>query len=271
MIGSRYRPVALPDLLAACRGERSLPPRCVLVTFDDAYREFAENAWPVLKRLGIPATLFVATGFPDQPERAFWWDRLWQSVMETQLEAIETPLGLTDLSDKRQRPRAAVSLVEFHKTLPYEEAMQSVDDLCERLGAGPARSDVLSWSELRTLAAEGVHLASHSRNHPLLTQVSPAVQRAEVEGSRADLMANVAQHFEAEAFAYPGGRYDVQSTNLLRELGFVIAFTTERGTNRLRHTDPLRLRRVNVGSRSHSDLIRAQLAIGTLRWRTIGL
>ena len=271
MLLRQYQPVGLPDVLAASRDETVLPPRSVLVTFDDAYQDFRENAWPVLRRLGIPVTLFVPTAFPDRPERSFWWDRLWQAVVDARgRAALETPLGPLRVTRERQRYRAASSLVEFHKTLPHDEAMHSVDALCERLSAQPARSEVLGWDDLRALAAEGVFVAPHSRNHPLLTRVSAAVLRAEMEGSLIDIETHVPQRVKGAAFAYPGGRFDQQTTEMLRELRFDLAFTTERGTNRLGHTDPLCLRRINVGRRAHSDLIRGQLAVGTLRHRTIG-
>ena len=59
----RYAPIAVDDLLAARRGERALPRRAVLVTFDDGYRDNLEHAAPVLHRLGIPALIFLPTAF----------------------------------------------------------------------------------------------------------------------------------------------------------------------------------------------------------------
>ena len=50
---------ATPDRLAALAGAEAAPEPLVLVTFDDAYVDFLDHAWPVLDRLGIPATVFV--------------------------------------------------------------------------------------------------------------------------------------------------------------------------------------------------------------------
>jgi peptidoglycan/xylan/chitin deacetylase (PgdA/CDA1 family) len=44
------------------------------ITFDDGYRDNFDNAAPILERLGLPATFFVATGFIGTDEVA-WWDR----------------------------------------------------------------------------------------------------------------------------------------------------------------------------------------------------
>jgi len=58
-----YRPVGLDDVLAHYGSGRPLPPRAVLITFDDGYRDNLENALPVLKRYGYPAVLFVPIAF----------------------------------------------------------------------------------------------------------------------------------------------------------------------------------------------------------------
>lgn len=49
------------------RGDECLPQRPILVTFDDGFADFADAALPVLRDLGIPATLFVTTGWIGQP------------------------------------------------------------------------------------------------------------------------------------------------------------------------------------------------------------
>jgi peptidoglycan/xylan/chitin deacetylase (PgdA/CDA1 family) len=266
----RHRPIGLSDLLAAQRGIRPLPPRAVLVTFDDAYRDFMDNAWPILVRHGIPATLFVPTGYPDVADASFWWDRLWQAVLAAPAGALETPLGPVELTDLASRRTAARSLVEFHKRLAHDEALESVAALTERLGGTTARRDVLGWDDLRRLAAAGVQIAPHSQSHPLLTRLGPDRVTAELSGSRRDLERHLDGNVFGSAFAYPAGQHDDATTAALAQLGFELAFTTERGINRIGRSDPLRLRRINVGLRSGPELVRAQMAFFTLRYRTRG-
>jgi len=58
-----YTPVTLDQILAARDGGPQLPPRAVLITFDDGYRSFYTQAFPVLKAMNIPAVLSVVTGW----------------------------------------------------------------------------------------------------------------------------------------------------------------------------------------------------------------
>jgi peptidoglycan/xylan/chitin deacetylase (PgdA/CDA1 family) len=60
-----YAAVSLDDVLAYYRDGAELPPRAVLITFDDGYRDNLENAVPILQRHGYPAVLFVPIGYLD--------------------------------------------------------------------------------------------------------------------------------------------------------------------------------------------------------------
>jgi peptidoglycan/xylan/chitin deacetylase (PgdA/CDA1 family) len=63
--------ISVSEYVDACRAKRPLPPRTVVLTFDDGYRDFAETAWPVLRARGWRATMFVCG---DLVEAAQPWD-----------------------------------------------------------------------------------------------------------------------------------------------------------------------------------------------------
>src|SRR3989304_984073 len=66
-----------------CVQRRRYPDRSLCaITFDDGYRNNYTNAFPVLKRMGVPATIFLTTGFID---RKF---PLWPDALEMSLGAI---------------------------------------------------------------------------------------------------------------------------------------------------------------------------------------
>lgn len=66
----RYTPVTVTQLVQAMaqHGE-DLPPRPVVLTFDDGYADFYTSAWPALQRYDFTATLYIATGFVGSTSR----------------------------------------------------------------------------------------------------------------------------------------------------------------------------------------------------------
>jgi peptidoglycan/xylan/chitin deacetylase (PgdA/CDA1 family) len=257
-VTSRYRAISLEELLAVRRGEKELPLRSVLVTFDDGYRDFAEHAWPILQQHRIPAVLFIPTSFPGNPGRAFWWDRLYGALRSKGVAGtIDSPIGMLRFESEADRLNVYRRLRATVQSLPHEEAMSLVDEICEPLGAPPAQSEVLGWPDVRRLKSEGVDLAPHSRTHPLLDKVPVETARAEIVGSLEDLEREVGRG--PRVFAYPGGGESRKVAHILGEEGFELAFTTTRGTNDVRTADWLRLRRINVGRASAVPLVRVQL------------
>jgi peptidoglycan/xylan/chitin deacetylase (PgdA/CDA1 family) len=261
VLAERYRPVSMAEVLEALPDPRRLPPRAVLVTFDDAYADFAEHAWPVLVSASVPATMFVPTAFPGQPAMRFWWDRLWDALRTTALpEVPDSPCGHLPLGNPKERGAAMRALRGWLKGRPHGLAMSGVDRLVEALlpdgepGRGPS---VLGWDDLRRLAGAGLTLAPHTRTHALLDRVPAETAIEEIAGSREDLEREVGP--VPAVLAYPSGAHDGEAVEAARWAGMVLAVTTERGGNDMRRADPLRIRRINVGGRAHAPLVRGQL------------
>jgi peptidoglycan/xylan/chitin deacetylase (PgdA/CDA1 family) len=254
-----HRPcLSLDDLLAVRRAERTLPPGAVMVTFDDAYRDFLAHAWPVLRRHGVPATLFVATAYPGDPSAAFWWDRLWAALNTTERRGpVDSPAGPLSLSGPDERRAAARRLREWVWATPHVDAMAGLEQVLDDLGAPPARGSVLDWDALRALQGEGVAIAGHTRTHPMLNRLSTSEAQEEILGSLADLERELGS--APPAFAFPAGGYTRALADWTGEAGLELAFTTERGVNDLREGAWRRLRRINIGPRTSLPVLRLQL------------
>jgi peptidoglycan/xylan/chitin deacetylase (PgdA/CDA1 family) len=258
-LARRFRVVDLRRVLEALDGGPPLPRRAVLITFDDAYRDFATEAWPILERLGLPATLFVPTLFPDNPETAFWWDRLYRAVHRGGLDRLETsfsrPLSLATMRDRNESLRRLQRLV---KAAPHEEAMRWVDEVCEAVGRDACRDNgVLGWQRLKQLADRGVTLAAHTRTHAILSQLSPAQILEECSGSRQDLCDQIGS--DLPVVSYPDGGYDEWVIHLVREAGFRLGLTTADGINNLASDDGLLLRRTNITPRTNPLIFRIRM------------
>lgn len=257
---AHYDVVAASDVTAAfqSRNLKQLPPRAVLVTFDDGYYDFEEQAWPVLKRYNIPATLFVPTAYPDRPEQTFWWDDLYHALQNTtRRDDLKTPIGILSLSDVASRNQMYQRLKNYIKTLKHQEALSVVRELSQSLGVKSAHNCIMSWDLLRKLSQEGLALGAHTRTHPLVNRISLAEAREQAIGSLHDLQSQMG--FALPIFAYPSGEFSDEVAKMLEEEGFALAFTTMRGINKLDDMDPFKIRRINVGGRTTLPLLRAQM------------
>jgi peptidoglycan/xylan/chitin deacetylase (PgdA/CDA1 family) len=249
---------SMPELISACQGHSTLPPKSVLITFDDAYRNFDECAWPILKRYSFSVSIFVPTAFPGNQERIFWWDKLEYGFSQTFMrDPLQTPIGRLPLGTDRQRTHAFKRLRKYVKTLPHHQALAFVDQICVGLNCVYFPRKVLNWDDLRRLAKEGVTIGAHTQTHPLMNRISIQAARDEVIGSMKDLQREIG--IADPVFAYPDGRYTKEVVQAVKDAGFYLAFTTLRGTNDLDHADHFRMRRNNIGRRATQPILRARL------------
>jgi peptidoglycan/xylan/chitin deacetylase (PgdA/CDA1 family) len=256
LLAKRNDFISVDDLLRRADGGPALPRRSLLLTFDDAYVDFAEHAWPALRERGLAAVLFVPTAYPDSEAR-FWWDRVYRAVTTSSRPSVTTPGGELPLRSAKERVAAYRSIREDLKALPHDRLLEAVEKLVRQLGGDRPDELVLGWPRLRELAGEGVTLAPHTRTHPLLPRLDPASFDAEIAGSRDDLAKMTGS--DTAAFAYPAGANSPQVAAAVRAAGFRVAFTTARGVNDLPAANWLLLRRINVSVGTPFAAVRAQL------------
>lgn len=62
-----FTTVTLDDLVSAWESKTTLPPKPIILTFDDGYDDFYLNAYPLLKKYNMKATAYIVPGFLDKP------------------------------------------------------------------------------------------------------------------------------------------------------------------------------------------------------------
>ena len=259
-LAESYNVVTMEQALAATLHQKRLPDRAVLITFDDGYFDFIDHAWPILNKLKLPSTVYIPTSYPDNPELVFWWDKLYAAFSQTvenklQIDSLKEELLLTD---NKQRMQSLKLLQNFVKTLPNNEAMDLVENVCHMLGVvDVVKQSAMNWDQLRSLHKEGVTLGAHTRTHPLLTQLSHDEVRKEIKGSCEDLKREIGDVLPV--FAYPNGSHNQDVVDIVGQEGFDLSVTVIDGLNDMNTVDPLRLNRTEITQRTSSLLFKLRL------------
>lgn len=240
---------SLPDALDVMAGRRRAARDLFVVTFDDGYRDVYDNAFPVLKSLGIPAVMYLASGYVGT-DRHFAHDRLFRLARIAQerrfrplYEALPGETSLLLEPVLRGAPVSA-ALDDFISRVPGGKLEQIISGLGQQLGVSPDESmsgcAVMGWDEARAMAAAGITLGAHTVHHTVLTLESPERAGEELARSRAQIERETG--VPVLDFAYCNGWYSDALVALLVRHGFRSAITTEDRVNRV-GGDPYTLKR----------------------------
>lgn len=187
--------VSLTDLVRGLAGEAPLPPRAVHVTIDDGYRSTYTVAFPLLRELGVPASLFVPTDFVGR-KRALWPDRVEHALATTTAARLDARAGGErvglELGNEAMRIAACRTLFTRLTTMDGEDLATTVDAI-ERQTQRSLDTDggddmfaPLAWEEINEMQASGwIEVGSHSVSHPILTRCSGDRQAEEIGASKA--------------------------------------------------------------------------------------
>lgn len=219
---------------AACRLQRGeLPPRALVVTFDDGYADNVDVALPILQRCGLVASFFVSTGFLDGGR--MWNDSVIEIVRACPHATIDLEafgLGVCALkgpADRRVAIEMVLSRIKYMTLSARDEAIAHLKRL-----SGVARLPVdlmMRSDQVRQLHRAGMEIGGHTVNHPILTTLTPAEVEHEIAAGRNRLQEII--DAPVDVFAYPNGKpvrdYDASHVELLRRLGFAAAVSTAPG------------------------------------------
>jgi len=248
---AHYDVVPLSRMVERLIAREPLPSRLAAVTIDDGYRDAYEVAYPLLRRYGISASLFVVTEFADR--RAWiWTDKARFLAQQSppqrltmQIHDSELRLELNGATSRRDASERINSII---KRLPDELKEETIERLSLALGVAipqtpPEEFSSVTWDQAREMCANGVEIGSHTLTHPILTNVDDERLRRELRDSKARLE-EVLGH-QVDLFCYPNGDNDGRVQRQVAQAGYRAAVTVVNGLNQ-RGDDLLKLRRVHT-------------------------
>ena len=224
--GRHYHVVGSEQVLEARRGGAPLPPRALLITFDDGWADNVEFALPRLKAAGMPGLLFVVADaidrrlpfYQEQLVSAWRLGRLGTADLQRAMAAVghaATPAPANDNASLRR-------LIGELESLPRALRESVLAALAQRLDDGH-RSMVVA-AELEQLVQGGVAVGLHGNTHEPLPLVDDL--DAELGGARAQVAARLPAGTTPSTMSFPHGRYDMDIARRAQSAGYELVFTS---------------------------------------------
>jgi peptidoglycan/xylan/chitin deacetylase (PgdA/CDA1 family) len=237
-IGRSYSFVSLDDLGLWLEGKKKFSHPIAAVTFDDGYRDVYYNAFPLLKRKGIPAAVFVVTDLVGKPDLLVH-DKLFL-LLSRAFSPQDSGLGklmrflrtlAIDLSEKKilrngrwSRSRAASSLLmvlsrrEIDRVIHALEADTQIEESALNINR------CLSWEMILEMHRAGVTIGSHSHSHAVMINEKSDKMMQEANSSRETLQRKL--RTKIQHFAYPDGQFNDAAIRAVAASGYRFAYTT---------------------------------------------
>jgi len=210
----------------------ALPARAVCITFDDGYSDNEQIALPILRRLGLPATFFVATGFSNGG--IMFNDGVIEAVRhsaEGTYDLSALGFGKYTFGDSASRRAAIDAIIGQLKYRPLSERGALIERLATTLRSTLPTNLMMSPEQIKHLHDEGMEIGGHTINHPILCLLDEREARAEIAGGKRRLEEITGT--PVTLFAYPNGKpgqdYGPRDVELVRKAGFVAAMSTMAG------------------------------------------
>jgi peptidoglycan/xylan/chitin deacetylase (PgdA/CDA1 family) len=235
-IGQRYE-FTDPDAMGRwLSGERSAGKPVAIITFDDGYRDVYEQAFPLLKRKGIPAVVFVVSdlvGTADMQVHDALYLLLARALAVWPMPRLQLQAVLREAAPAAGPGPDAGTLGPQPLTrallsrLTQAELHAVIGILCRQAAlpeAGQAGYTAMDWGMLAEMQRAGIRIGSHTRSHALLTNECGGKVEEELQGSRREIerrLDGLVQHF-----AYPDGRFDASVVSAVADAGYRFAYTT---------------------------------------------
>lgn len=237
-----YDFVALDELAEILEGRRQTRKPVLALTFDDGYADFYHQAYPVLKRKGIPAAVFVVTDLVGTTHLQAH-DELYLLVSglhsdrdPARLKQVEDFVHTLSITPEEARGLGSLLYTEedtFTLTKAFLVALSQADTdrLVRMLRTQvyiPEHSlrefHALDWEMMREMLGNGVTIGSHTRSHALLANEKGESLAREIRGSKEILERRLG--VPVEHLAYPDGRFNEQAVAMVRDAGYRCAYTT---------------------------------------------
>jgi peptidoglycan/xylan/chitin deacetylase (PgdA/CDA1 family) len=266
---THYRVVSLEKLVCELKEGGSTKPS-VAITFDDGYVGTYLEAFPILKRYQVPATVYLTVGSIETGEIA-WYDKIFLAFQVAEGDQLTVDFegeSLTfSLGSRQGRLQSATSLIRRLRNLPNRRRV----DFCRGfdqehpLPSQATRERMLNWRQAIEMLRDGVSFGGHTMTHPVVSTLTPDETLGELAESKTLAEERLGEPVLDFAFPFGDlGSCGQHAVDLLPRLGYRSAVSMAEGIN-TREANPFLLRR--TGLVEYRCVSFAAIKLNDLFWR----
>jgi len=273
-VKKNFNPITLAMLIDSLEGKIELPKNPIVITFDDGFDDNYHIAFPILKELEIPATIFISTSYIETDE-TFWYEKLANFLLshETEVEVPELDISLSAENSMEHRRENYSRMVEKLKQVPNVLRLECIENLFDKYNVDYSSvglsirqlSATLSWSQLKEMSDSVFEIGSHSVTHPVLSTLSDSKLAEELENSKSVLESKLG--IEIKTIAYPVGMeyaFNSEVEEAAKRAGYSLALSYIEGENYLNNLSLYALKRLHVDRGNPRSIFACKLALPSI-------
>jgi peptidoglycan/xylan/chitin deacetylase (PgdA/CDA1 family) len=274
-IKKHYNVISAPDLLDAIKLDCEIPPRALLLTFDDGYRDHFENVFPILDREKIRACFFPSAKcileneilevnkihfiLASAPNKKVLIDDIFDKVDEyqTAFNLLSKEDYWTKLAVAKRFDTKEVVFIKhmLQRELPEKVRANIINALFKKYVSIDERAFAeelyMNIDQLRCMYAQGMYIGSHGYAHYWLDHLEKSDQEKEVAQSLEFLSKIADGPVDEWIMCYPHGAYNDSLMSILIDHGCVVGLTTKVGIADLKCHPLLTLPRIDTNDLPH--------------------
>jgi len=235
--------ISLSDWIEKKENHKPLPNMACAITFDDGWHDNYEFAYPILKDLGIPATIYLVANMIGT-EDIFWPERishtvtniakhhsdLWSSAELTWLRETQTDYNFDHNTPNKDEISQIIHSLKKYSDNEINLRLKKLEGFLSIKSFPAAQRSILNWQQVNEMVASGViEIGSHTCQHIRLNnKTSNETLKTEIIKSKSIINENT--DTEIKTFCFPNGDYSDAAVELVKK-NYIGSVTTQPGWN----------------------------------------
>jgi len=232
-----------------------------IITFDDGWKDNYDYAYPLLKKYGISATIFLVTDFIGSNEW-LWPEKLTHILLcLNKRNSVDDFDAFVNIASKLNFKNELIRSLEKIYLNTSEFAMHEVVEAFKRYS--PERIDnfiqtaidslsislpdhrlMINWDEVQEMSHEQISFGSHGCSHKILTTLDEDEIKHEIIDSQKRIMEKQINY--VPTFCCPNGNYNQDIIKIIKNSGYKASVTTNCGFNLFNSNEMFELKRLNI-------------------------